>query len=131
MKSKGLSEFFGTVIVVLVTLAIAVPLVLYYNSLKNSNFSVIGEGYKKLNNALSTEFTVIRLGNNTNEVYLYNYGKTPIKISQVIVNNQIIQTSFTLAPNQLVPLSSVSSQIPNSIAGDTVIIEANGNYYTI
>ena len=131
MKSRGISEFFGAVIVVLITLALAVPLVLYFNSLKSSNLSVIGEGYKKLNSALSTEFTVIRLGNSTNEIYLYNYGKTPIKITQVIVDNEVIKTNFTLAPNQLVPLSAISSQIPSSINGNTVIIEANGNYYAI
>lgn len=132
MKAKaGLSEIFGSLLVLLITLAIAIPLLLYFNSLRSSNTSAIGESYQKVDSALMTEFTVIRLGNTANETYLYNYGQIPIHITQVIINNQVYSIDFTLKPNQLVPLSSISAQIPSNLNGSTIIIEANGNYYTV
>lgn len=132
MKAKkGISEIFGALIVTLVTLAIAVPLFIYYNSLYSANKNAISSGFNKLNEALSTQFTVIVLNYTPSKVYIYNYGNTIIYITQLIVNKQIINVKFELKPNQLVPLSEIAPNLPSNLANTTIIMKANGNYYTI
>jgi len=132
MKAKkGISEMFGALLATLITLALAVPLFLYFNSLRSANSQAIGSSFNKLNGALSTEFTVITLNYTPNKIYLYNYGDTPIYITQLIVNKQVISVNYVLKPNQLVPLSNITSSLPNNLANATVLIKANGNYYTV
>jgi len=130
---KGISEIFGSLLVLIVTIAMGVPLLLYFNSLYNTNSNVIGKSFQNLNNALSTHLTVIQLRdlNLANETYLYNYGNTPVHITQLIVNKTVYNVNFTINPNHLVPLTAIYPQIPNNLENSTVIIQANGNYYTI
>jgi len=125
---KGVSEILGAVIVTAITIALGVPLVLYATSLNSANSHAIGGAYQKVNNALSTEFTIVQLGDTPNQTYLYNFGTTPIQITQLIVNNVSVQVSFTLKPNQIVSLHTVYSKIPNKA---TVLILANGNWYSV
>lgn len=132
MKAKkGISEMFGALLVTLITLALAVPLFIYFNSLRSTNSQAIGSSFNKLNGALSTEFTVITLNYTPNKIYLYNYGDTPIYITQLIVNKQVISVNYELKANQIVPLSNITSNLPSNLANATVIMKANGNYYTI
>ena len=128
---KGVSEILGSLIVLVIVLAIGVPLVLYANSLNSANSNAIGGSFQKATSALSTQFTIFQLNNTAKETFLYNYGQTPIQISQIIINNVSYSIQFTLKPNQLVSLADISSQIPNNLTRVTILIQANGNYYTI
>ena len=129
---KAISSIFSSLIVAVITLSLAVPLFLYFNSLYNTNSVVIGQSTNKLNEALSTQLSVIRLGEMPSQIYIYNYGSTSVKISLLIINKTAYPVNFTLNPNEIVPLSNLSSKIPNIPLGNaTIVIEANGNYYYI
>ena len=132
MKSrrKGISSIFSSLIVTLITLSLAVPLFLYFNSLHNTALSTLGQSFSRLNNATMTQLSVIRVGEDSNQTYLYNYGSAPIDISSVIVNKTVYSVGFVLKPSQVVPLSQIIKE-NISLAETTIIIEANGNYYQI
>jgi len=129
---KGISSIFSSLIVTLITLSLAVPLFLYFNSLYNTNSNAIGQRFNQLNEALSTEISVIKLGNKPSQIYIYNYGYTEVHITLLIINNVSYNVNVILKPNEIIPLISLTSKIPNVPLGNsTIIIEANGNYYYI
>ncbi|BFH74423.1 hypothetical protein SJAV_23670 [Sulfurisphaera javensis] len=125
---KGISSIFSSLIVTIITLSLAVPLFLYFNSLYNFNSGIIGHNFNKLNNAITTQLSVIQMGDTTSKVYLYNYGKTTISINLIILNNKEYNIYITIKPNELISLSKIiNSNI--TITNATLVIEANGNYY--
>lgn len=129
---KGISSIFSSLIVTLITLSLAVPLMLYFTSLHNSATNNLGQSFAKLNNVTATEMSVINMGNTANKVFLYNYGNTPININLVIINKTYYKVSYILPPNKIAPLSNISTKIENiTLTNTTVIVEANGNYYTV
>ena len=132
IKMKGISSIFSSLIVTLITLSLAVPLFLYFNSIYNTNSNTVGQNFNKLNNALSTQFSVIKLGNKPSQIYVYNYGSSVINISLLIINNSSYHLNVILKPNEIIPLSGMATKISNiSLKNSTIIIEANGNYYYI
>ena len=129
---KGISSIFSSLIVTLITLSLAVPLFFYFNSIYNINSVIIGQNFNKLNNALATQFSIIKLGNKPSQIYIYNYGDTDIHINLLIINNTSYNINVILKPNEIIPLSSLTNKISNiSLGNFTIIIEANGNYYYI
>ena len=129
---KGISSIFSSLIVTLITLSLAVPLFLYFNTLYNTNSNAVGQGFNQLNEALSTEISVIKLGSKPSQIYIYNYGSDEVHITLLIINNVSYNVNVILKPNEMIPLSSLTSKIPNvSLGNSTIIIEANGNYYYI
>ena len=129
-RRKAISSIFSSLIVTLITLSLAVPLFLYFNSLHSTAVNNLGQSFDKLNNATLTQLTVIRVGDSSNQVYLYNYGSAPIDISNVIVNKTVYKVAYVLQPNKMAPLSSIIDK-NISLANTSVLIEANGNYYQI
>ena len=127
---KAISSIFSSLIVTLITLSLAVPLFLYFNSLHNTALSSLSQSFTRLNNATITQLSIIRVADYSNQTYLYNYGSAPIDISEVIVNRTVYYTHFVLKPSQIVPLSQIINK-NISLAYTSVLIEANGNYYQI
>ena len=132
IEMKGISSIFSSLIVSLITLSLAVPLFLYFNSMYNTNSNIIGQNFNKLNNALSTQISVIKLGNIPNQIYIYNYGSSVIYINLLIINNSSYHVNVVLKPNEIIPLNDITNKISNiSLENSTIIIEANGNYYYV
>lgn len=131
-RNKGLSEIFSSLIVTLIVLSLSVPLMLYFNSLNNSQTNNVGNSFQHLNSALDTKITVIQIGNTPNQIYLYSYGNYPAKIQQLIINKTAYPLNITIIkPDQLIPLSKISTKIPSkTYINVTMLIEINGNYYT-
>lgn len=125
---KAISSIFSSLIVTIITLSIAFPLFLYFNTIYSINSGIIGQNFNKIDNALETKLSLISLGDNTNSIYLYNYGNSNVFINLIIINNKSYKTSITIKPNEIIQLSKI---INNSIIlhNSTIIIEANGNYY--
>lgn len=131
-RNKGISEIFSSLLVTLIVLALAVPLMLYFNSLNSVQSNNANSGFQHLNSALNTKITVIQIGNTPNEIYLYNYGNYPAKIQLLIINKTAYPLNITvIKPYQLIPLSKLSTKIPNiAFVNLTMVLEIDGNYYS-
>lgn len=129
---KGLSTILGSLIVTLITLSLSVPLLIYFNSINSSNQAVFGQSFHQLNNAISTKITVIQIGNTPSQIYLYNYGNSPAYIQLLMIGNKSYPLNITsIKPNQLIPLSKISTKIPNQdFTNVSMVIEVNSNYYS-
>jgi len=112
----------------MITISLAVPLFFYFNGLYDNNNGIISQNFNKLNNATLTQLSIINLGNSTAQIYFYNYGKSQISISLLIINNKEYHINIVIKPNEIIPLSKIIGA--NLIlTNSTLIIEMNGNYY--
>lgn len=127
---KGISSIFSSLIVTFVTLSLAVPLFIYFNSMYNTNQSTIGQGFYKLDKALDTQISVIKTGEYSNQTYIYNYGMNDVLINLVIINETSYKVSAVVKNNEIISLSSLIGHNVY-IGNSTIILEANGNYYYI
>lgn len=127
---KGISSIFSSLIVTFVTLSLAVPLFIYFNSMYNTNQSTIGQGFYKLDKALDTQISVIKTSEYSNQTYIYNYGMNDVLINLVIINETSYKVSAVVKNNEIISLSSLIGHNVY-IGNSTIILEANGNYYYI
>ncbi|MEM0374166.1 MAG: hypothetical protein QXV69_04270 [Sulfolobaceae archaeon] len=125
---KGISTIFSTLIVTIVVLSFFVPLLLYYSTLNNQNqniiLSLINQGKEKLD----TKIILIKLNNNSNQIFIYNYGKIYAYISEIIINNNTYTTNYTLPPDTLIRLSDIIGNITIPM-NQNIIMKINDNYY--
>ncbi|MCH4814318.1 MAG: archaellin/type IV pilin N-terminal domain-containing protein [Saccharolobus sp.] len=126
---KAISSIFSTLIVVMITLSLIVPLYLFFaQSYINSSIQA-NSAYNNYLTDINVKISVIYLGNSANTTFVYNYGSIPIIIDKVIVNNVSYNVKYEILTGSLVPLSSIiNSNIPVK-ENSTIILQINGNYY--
>lgn len=125
---KGISTIFSTLIVTIIILSFFVPLLIYYSSISQQNEGIILSLINQGKESLEVKITLIRLGNSTNQIYVYNYGETSVNIYQIILNNVTYSVNYTLQPNSLLKLSNIIGNITISI-NQIIIMKINNNYY--
>jgi len=125
---KGVSSIFSSLIVTAVTLFLAVPLFLYFNSLYHINTNYLSSSFNNLQNAINTQISVIKLGNWSNETYIYNYGNVNLTIQEVIIGHKVFKVNFNISPNEIVELSQLIGDYDLG-ENTTIIMQINGNYY--
>ncbi|BCU71297.1 pilin subunit UpsB [Stygiolobus caldivivus] len=132
---KAVTSIFSSLIVTLITLSLAVPLFLYFNTIYNNSRSELGSSYNALQNAMNTQITIIRASDNISDIYVYNYGKYNVTIEEVIIGNSTFITNYNLRPLGIVSLYNIiktnSSNI-NDLFVDkntSIVLRVNGNYY--
>ncbi|QXJ33597.1 pilin subunit UpsB [Saccharolobus shibatae] len=126
---KAISSIFSTLIVVMITLSLIVPLYLFFaQSYINSSIQA-NSAYNNYLTDINVKISVIYLGNSANTTFVYNYGSIPIIIDKVIVNNVSYNVKYEILTGSLAPLSSIiNSNIPVK-ENSTIILQINGNYY--
>ncbi|QIW24279.1 hypothetical protein EWF20_09055 [Sulfolobus sp. S-194] len=125
---KAISSIFSSLIVTMITLSLVVPLFLYFNGLYENNNGIINQNFNKLSNAALTQLSIINLGNNTSQVYFYNYGKSEITITLIIINNKEYHINVIIKSNEIISLSKIIGA-NLVLTNSTLIIEMNDNYY--
>jgi len=125
---KGISTIFSTLIVTIIILSFFVPLLIYYSSISQQNEGIILSLINQGKESLEVKITLIRLGNSTNQIYVYNYGETSVNIYQIILNNVTYSVNYTLQPNSLLKLSNIIGNVTIPI-DQIIIMKINNNYY--
>ncbi|WP_338599665.1 archaellin/type IV pilin N-terminal domain-containing protein [Sulfolobus tengchongensis] len=127
---KAISSIFSTLIVIMITISLILPLYLYFNQIYGDNKMLANEAYGKYLNIVSTKVSLIPLGSSTNEIFVYNYGQNPVVINKVIINTLTFNVKYTVGASDLVPLSEIiGNNLHLSYQNTTIILEINGNYY--
>ncbi|ACP55953.1 pilin subunit UpsB [Saccharolobus islandicus] len=126
---KAISSIFSTLIVVMITLSLIVPLYLFFaQSYTNSSIQA-NSAYNNYLTDINVKISVIYLGNSANTTFVYNYGSVPIIIDKVIVNNVSYNVKYEILTGSLVPLSSIINSNILVKENSTIILQINGNYY--
>nr|WP_014511489.1 archaellin/type IV pilin N-terminal domain-containing protein [Saccharolobus solfataricus] len=129
MWLKAISSIFSTLIVVMITLSLIVPLYLFFTQTYTNSSIQANSAYDNYLTNVNVKVSLIYLGNSVNETFVYNYGSVPITIEKVIINNISYNVKYEMLPDSLVPLSSI---INNNIfieGNSVIILQINGNYY--
>ncbi|MCH1770618.1 MULTISPECIES: pilin subunit UpsB [Metallosphaera] len=124
--SKAVSEIFSTLIVALIVLAMSGPLMYFYHQISSTQKSTVNSVIN--NEILSTEMKIriIKIGNFSNDIFLFNYGKINVYIESIIVDGKIIKTNQELSAGTMISLSSL---VGNVTVTGPLIINANGQYF--
>ncbi|ABP96246.1 MULTISPECIES: pilin subunit UpsB [Metallosphaera] len=124
--SKAVSEIFSTLIVALIVLAMSGPLFYFYHQISSTQKSTVNSVIN--NEILSSEMKIriIKIGNFSNDIFLFNYGKINVHIESVIVDGKIIETNQELSAGTMISLSSL---VGNVTVTGPLIINANGQYF--
>ncbi|QGA55062.1 hypothetical protein GFS03_10990 [Sulfolobus sp. E5-1-F] len=126
---KAISSIFSTLIVVMITLSLIVPLYLFFVQNYSTSSIQANSEYDSYLNNVNVKISVIYLGNSTNTTFVYNYGSIPVMINKVIVNNVSYNVKYEILPGNLVPLSVITNNNILINENATIILQINGNYY--
>ncbi|EHP68587.1 MAG: archaellin/type IV pilin N-terminal domain-containing protein [Metallosphaera yellowstonensis] len=123
---KAISEIFSALLVTVVILALAGPLMYYFNQTSSQQRHQIENSANSEVLNLMSKITVIELSNNTQDVFIYNYGSVDAVIQEIILGQHYYEVDFHLPPGDLVRLSQIMG---NATVNGTLILKINGNYY--
>lgn len=123
---KAISEIFSALILTVIILALTGPLLYYFNQVYAQQTQQIGYSTNAEILGLMTKVEVIRLNNNTQNIFIYNYGSISANINEIIINQNKYIENFHLAPDSLVRLSQI---VGNTTVDGTIILKINGYYY--
>jgi hypothetical protein len=120
---KGMSEFFSTLLVILIVISFIVPVVAYLSyvgaSAKEAGLSM----YEHTRILANLHLELIRIGHDFNTTYLYNYGSSPVYVQNIIYNGIIYDVNKVLPPGSLTSL--------NNLTGTSAKLDKNSSIYVI
>ncbi|MEM0293343.1 MAG: hypothetical protein QXF93_01845 [Saccharolobus sp.] len=126
---KAISSIFSTLIVVIITLSLITPLYIYFYTIYERDNSQISTQYNNYINSINTQINVICLNDSANGIFIYNYGKIPAIVSEVIINNVTYHVNYVIEPNELVPLSNMVNGRLFLSNNSILVLKINNNYY--
>ena len=112
---KGISEIFSSLMVLLITLSLLVPLLVYSHQFFTVASNSLSKKYRDFVLLSEIKLEIIKLGQSTNDWYLYDVSPYPLQIEEVILNGQSYTVDKVIEPGQLVNFATftgVSQTIP-------------------
>ncbi|BCS91805.1 pilin subunit UpsB [Metallosphaera javensis (ex Sakai et al. 2022)] len=73
-----------------------------------------------------TKLRIIKIGNSTDDIFLFNYGEIDIYIKAISINGKLITTHADLQPDSMISLSDL---VGNMTVNGPLLINANGQYF--
>ena len=123
---KGVSEFFSSLLVLLIVISLITPVIMYF---KYADISAKESGSEIYNNTVvlaNLRLELIVVGNDFSKSYLYNYGSSPAYVQAVIYNGEVYSVNKLLPPGSLAPLSDLTGTSANMNNEPVVYVIANG-----
>jgi hypothetical protein len=123
---KGISEFFFSLLVLLIVISLITPVIMYF---KYADISAKEAGSKIYNNTVvlaNLRLELIIVGNDFNRSYLYNYGSSPAYVQVIIYNGTVYDVDKMLPPGSLVSLSDLTGTSVSINNESVVYVIANG-----
>lgn len=126
LKSKGVSEIFSTLIVAVIVLAMSGPLLYYFHQVSSTQKSSIDSTVNSELLSTETKLRIIKIGNSTDDIFLFNYGEIDIYIKAISINGKLVTTHADLQPDSMISLSDL---VGNMTVNGPLLINANGQYF--
>jgi len=126
---KGISSIFSTLIVIIITISLVVPLYLYFYNLYNINRYQINNQYSIYLSKIETKVSVINLNFTSNGIFIYNYGNYPVNINKIIIGSITYHVNYTLYPGEITTLYNILHTNIYINGNSTIILSINDNYY--
>ena len=123
---KGISEIFSSVIVLLITLALMGPILIYASQLQQSSQNAMVKSYGALLEASKVKLEVIELSNSTKSWYLYNLSPFPLLIESVVISGHSIPVGKVLGKYSLVNFANFTGINVTVSESETVYLIVNG-----
>lgn len=123
---KGVSEFFSSLLILLIVISLITPVIIYF---KYTDISAKESSSKIYNNTVvlaNLRLELITVGNDFNRSYLYNYGSSPAYVQVIIYNGTVYDVDKMLPPGSLTPLSDLTGTSAGINNGSAVYVIVNG-----
>lgn len=122
---KGISEIFSSLIVLLITIALIGPLLVYVAQVHNSANESMSSSYREIVLASTIKVEIIRLNGSTSGWFIYNLSPSPILVSGVILDGHYYSVEKVVGVSSLVNFAGLTG-INTEVRGGTVYLIVNG-----
>jgi len=123
---KGISEFFSSLLVLLIVISLITPVIMYF---KYADISAREAGSNIYNSTVvlaNLHLELIVVGNSFSESYLYNYGSSPAYVQVMIYNGTVYNINKLLPPGSLTSLSNLTGTSASINNEPEVYVIVNG-----
>ena len=122
---KGISEIFSSLIVLLITIALIGPLLIYVTQVNNSANSSISSSYRAIVKASMIKLEIIRLNGSTSGWFMYNLSPNPLLVNGVIIDGHYYPVNRVINGSELVNFAQLTG-IKTNASGESIYLMVNG-----